>query len=240
MKAVLLRIGIDTGSGGIHGPLFKDGSFEYVPIPDMTNGEGIDERRYGNTIGRFGRELVQYFPKTKQDKMKDRPIHFDPEFQSFTYGDIKRPKARLRNLESGDFLIFYCGLQGFDYKSEPHLYLMGYFEVEIAGRAEEFCEDELLKLFGKNFHVKHPQVFECQKERLVLVKGSENSRMLKKAVKISAYSQDKSGRRLKILSPEMQKVFGNFGGKVSIQRCPPRWIETSYIERTIVYIESLE
>jgi len=43
MKAVLLRIGIDTGCGGIHRPLFKDGSFEYVPIPNMTNGEGIDE-----------------------------------------------------------------------------------------------------------------------------------------------------------------------------------------------------
>jgi len=24
----LLRVGIDTGSGGIHGPLFSDGSFE--------------------------------------------------------------------------------------------------------------------------------------------------------------------------------------------------------------------
>jgi hypothetical protein len=240
MKAVLLRIGIDTGSGGIHGPLFKDGSFDYVPIPDRMDGKGVDERRYGNTVGRFGRELVQYFPKSKQDRIKDCPIHFDPEFESFTYGDTKRPKARLRNLEPGDFLIFYCGLQGFDYESDPHLYLMGYFEVEAAGRAEEFSEDELFTLFGKNFHVKHPQVFERQREILVLVKGSESSRMLKKAVKISAYGQDKVGKRLKILSPEMQKMFGNFGGKVSIQRCPPRWIEASHIEGTVEYIKSLE
>ncbi len=62
MKAVLLRIGIDTGCGGIHGPLFKNGSFEYIPIPDMANGEGIDDRTYGNTEGRHGSKLIEYFP----------------------------------------------------------------------------------------------------------------------------------------------------------------------------------
>ena len=34
MQVILLRVGIDTGSGGIHGPLFKDGTFEYIPIQD--------------------------------------------------------------------------------------------------------------------------------------------------------------------------------------------------------------
>ena len=33
-KAVLLRVGIDSGRGGIQGPLFKNGSFEFVCIPD--------------------------------------------------------------------------------------------------------------------------------------------------------------------------------------------------------------
>ena len=51
MNVVLLRIGIDTGSGGIHGPLFADGTFEYIPIPD---GHAVDERTYGNTVGRQG------------------------------------------------------------------------------------------------------------------------------------------------------------------------------------------
>ena len=39
MQVVLLRVGIDTGSGGIHGPLFADGSFEYIPIPDGFKGK---------------------------------------------------------------------------------------------------------------------------------------------------------------------------------------------------------
>jgi hypothetical protein len=32
-KAVLLRVGVDAGCGGIQGPLFEDGSFEFVCIP---------------------------------------------------------------------------------------------------------------------------------------------------------------------------------------------------------------
>lgn len=40
MKVALLRVGIDSGSGGMDGPLFADGTFEYLPIPDST---GVDE-----------------------------------------------------------------------------------------------------------------------------------------------------------------------------------------------------
>jgi len=58
MQVVFLRVGIDTGSGGIHGPLFCDGSFEYIPIPDCYGGKGVDKRTYGNIRGRAGRKLV--------------------------------------------------------------------------------------------------------------------------------------------------------------------------------------
>jgi hypothetical protein len=76
MKAAMLRIGIDSGSGGIHGPLFRDGSFDYIPIPD---GFGIDERTYGNTTGLKQRKLVEYFPEPRRVAMANRSIHFDPE-----------------------------------------------------------------------------------------------------------------------------------------------------------------
>ena len=49
MKVALLRIGIDTGSGGMHGPLFRDGTFDYIPIPDGFGGVGVDAR--GNVYG---------------------------------------------------------------------------------------------------------------------------------------------------------------------------------------------
>ena len=45
-KAVLLRVGIDSGSGGIQGPLFNDGSFEYICIPDR---KGVSKHQYGTS-----------------------------------------------------------------------------------------------------------------------------------------------------------------------------------------------
>ena len=42
--------------------------------------------------------------------------------------------------------------------------------------ANDFGEDVLKAEFGKNFHVRYPEVFEQQKEDLVLVKGGPGSR----------------------------------------------------------------
>jgi hypothetical protein len=46
MKIAMLRVGIDSGSGGIQGPLFGDLSFEFIPIPDNFEKLGVDERTY--------------------------------------------------------------------------------------------------------------------------------------------------------------------------------------------------
>lgn len=237
MKVALVRIGVDTGSGGMHGSLFQDDSFEYIPIPD---GFGIDPRTYGNTSGRKGRKLVEYFPQRWQAKLSDQSMHVDPEFTTFTYGDPTRPKAGLRRLEKGDLLIFYCGLEGWDFKSDPALYLMGYFEVLVAGRAGEFRPDEIKRLFGQNFHVRHPAIYEKQKADLVLVKGSEKSRLLKKAVLMSEVGQDRAGKPLKILSVEMQQIFGDFYGRISFQRSPTRWVNPASVESAAEFVRSLE
>lgn len=237
MKVALLRVGIDTGSGGIHGPLFRDGTFEFVPIPDR---QCVEERTYANTMGRHGRNFIEYFPDRLRERMRDRPIHSDPEFDSFTYGDPGRPKAGLRHLDPGDMLIFYCGLEGWNFKADPRLYVIGYFEVCSAGKALEFRPEEQHALFSNNFHVRHSSIYEEQKERLVLVKGSPNSRLFNKAVPISSVGQDSAGKPLKVLSPEMQRVFGDFGGKISIQRSPPRWVYPEFTKGAVDFVTSLE
>jgi hypothetical protein len=237
MKVAMLRIGIDTGSGGIHGPLFRDGSFEYIPIPD---GRRDDERTYGNTTGRKGTKLVEYFPERRRAVMATQPIHFDPEFVSFTYGDPTSPKAGLRHLERGDVLIFYCGLEGWDFHSDPALYLMGYFEVESAGLAGGQAEADIRRRFANNFHVRHQNVFERQQAELVLVKGSEASHLLQKAVRISEMGRDRTGKPLKVLSNEMQEVFGSFGGKLSFQRSPTRWVDPAHVSRAASFLRSLD
>lgn len=55
---------------------------------------------------------------------------------------------------------------------------------------------------------------------LVLVKGGPGSRLFRKSHRISVEGKDRAGKPLNVLSPAMQKVFGDFGGHVSIQNTP--------------------
>jgi hypothetical protein len=242
-KAVLLRVGIDSGSGGIQGPLFKDGSFEYICIPDK---KGVSVHACGTLRGRNGTPHSDYFPVRKREDIAKQHVHLDPEFETFTYGDPTTPKRSLRTLEKGDYLIFYAGLQGWDedsgwsQKVAPALYIIGYLVVETAGMAGDFSKAQLRAEFGQNFHVRYPPVFRLQKDRLVLVKGGPGSRLLERAHRISAEGTDRAGKPLKVLSPAMQKVFGDFGVQVSIQRSLPRWVDAAYVEKAIKYVRTLK
>jgi hypothetical protein len=121
----MVRVGIDTGCGGMLAPIFADDAFDFMPIPD---GFGIDERTYGNMPGRYGRMLIQYFPQGRRARMVSQSMHVDPEFDTFTYGDPTPPKAGLRHLDPGDLLVFYAGLQGWECDRARGLYLIGYFD----------------------------------------------------------------------------------------------------------------
>jgi hypothetical protein len=241
MQVVLLRVGIDTGSGGIHGPLFKDGGFEFVPIRDKRNRFGVNKATYGNTKGRLHRRpLAEYFPESRHEKVRNMWLHYDPEFESYTYGDPAGPKAGLKRLRKGDLLVFYAGLEGWDFHCDPALYIIGYFEVEKAIHVRGHRWNEFRKDFGKNFHVRHRPVFEDQKDRLVLVKGGPRSRLLKKPKRISMFGRNKVGHRIHVLSPEMRRSFGDFNGHVSIQRSPPRFVFPEFVEKAAVFVRSLK
>jgi hypothetical protein len=184
--------------------------------------------------------LIEYFPDRLRQKLKDQPMHVDPDFESFTYGDPTRPKAGLRRLERSDLLVFYVGLRGWDFVSEPALYIIGFFEVLKAGRVSDFHEAELQNLFALNAHMRDPNRFQRDKATLVLVKGAGNSRLFRKAVLISEMGRDRAGRPLKVLSQKMQRVFGSFDGKISIQRSPPRWVEPGFVDRAAEFLRAFE
>jgi hypothetical protein len=38
----------------------------------------------------------------------------------------------------------------------------------------------------------------------------------------------------------LQKVFGDFGGHISIQRSPPRWVNQAFVEGAVGYLKGLE
>lgn len=240
MRVVLLRVGIDSGAGGMQGPLFEDGSFGFVPIPDRFHKPGKNPETYGSTKCRSGRHLVDYFPLQLQAKYRNVPIHADPEFETFTYGDPTRGAKRgLRQLQRGDLLIFYAGLEPWPRGGEQKLYIIGYFRVLWAGMATELSGTELRARFHMNFHVKHRDVLEDQRDRLVLVQGGRGSKLLRRAVPISVLGRDRSGRPLKLLSKEMQAKFGDFDGRTGIQRSSPRWVLESHVAKAAEFVSSL-
>ena len=103
MKALLLRVGIDKGSGGTYGPIFEDGSFEFVPIPETYR--SCTATTYGERIGRKGKPLSTYVPPA----LWHVPMHDDPEFETCTYGDTTAKRRSLLELGDGDLLVFYAG-----------------------------------------------------------------------------------------------------------------------------------
>jgi hypothetical protein len=236
MNVVLLRVGIDTGCGGIHSPLFRDGTFEFVPIPDS---RGMDQRTYGNSKGRAGRPFAEYFPKRKQDNARSQAMHVDPEFESFTYGDPTPPKRGLAKMQPGDLLVFYAGMEGWGHAVQPALYLAGMFQVKLAGFAADFSEEQIRREFRFNFHVRHPEVYAADHGNLVLIKGGPGSRLFRRAHLVGESILRENGTWWQIITPTMADVFGNFGGIGSLQRSTPRWVEPQYISKAMKYLESL-
>ena len=253
MKIALLRVGADSGNLGIHSPLFEDDSFEFIPInedynvnPKNGNKQINEIRTFGNTKIKTSKYLIDYFKESKKEKFRNANIHFDPEFKTFTYGDPSFTKKGLSRLEKGDYLIFYSSLSRSN--SEAKLYTIGYFEIDKVKIVIDLKEyKELQKDFGKNFHVMHENIFErdvlCKKNKgLKLVKGTQKSKLLNKAYLISdkkPYGSDELPRF--VVSKEMQKIFGDFDGKICIQRNALRFIiGEKFIEKTYSWLKKLE
>ncbi|MEA3378920.1 MAG: hypothetical protein U9Q69_04755 [Nanoarchaeota archaeon] len=218
MKAMILRVGIDKGTDGTLGPIFHDGSFEFIPISEGDS-KSKEDRTYKNTIGRSGKPLSTYLPK----QIKDKTMHFDPEFTTFTYGDPTSKRTYLLKLEKGDLLVFYAGLSHQTNKYKDALYIIGYFLVDKIIDFNKLSKKEINEcytLYPSNAHLKRSY----DTSDLVIVVGNKNqSKLLNKAILISELKLNKIGRHYHGVSKEMEKLLGIAG---SIQRSiPPRFIQ---------------
>jgi hypothetical protein len=224
MKAILLRVGIDKGTDGCLAPVFEDLSFEYIPLSE-TDTQTDEKRTYRDFIGRKGKPLATYLPR----KVKDRKMHFDPEFETFTYGDKGSKTKWLKKLNQDDLLVFYAGLTPHNNEYRPEaLYIIGYFivaEVIDFDILTEKEKEEHCKKCSNNAHIKRYNDL----DGLVIVIGQNKSKLLNKAVLISEHRLNKIGRNYHAVSGEMEELVGIRG---SIQRSiPPRMIkDTKYIE----------
>ena len=78
----------NVGANASHrfaGPVFEDGAFEFLPIPEQPDLQGPHAVRYRDLVAfnASGRGLRGYVP----ERLWDRAAHADPEFETFTYGD---------------------------------------------------------------------------------------------------------------------------------------------------------
>lgn len=158
--SVAINVGANTNQPGFRGPIYADGAFEFVPIPE-TEPTTEPVPAYGDLSISF--EIPE--------PVRDTPVHLDPEFadyglgERYTYGDPYGVKARpLLELSEGDHVLFYATLtyRG-DGRPIPWInqdwgaYLIGRFELArdpIPGDEYETLNPDHRAAFANNAHTK--------------------------------------------------------------------------------------
>lgn len=229
MKALLLRVGIDKGNGGCHAPIFEDGTFEYIPIPESCSTS--EEARYNTLRGRFYNSITDLIPARLHSVIP----HIDPEFTTFTYGDPTQNKHNaLTELTPGDLLVFYSALQPVKGVNEktiekadiPRLFIIGYFTVKCVHDFTKMSDSErdlLLNRLKNNAHVKRIPV----DQNLVIVEGDpQNSKLFQRAIPV--------GDSDNCIMKDLQSVIGYEG---SILRAVPRKVDSLHSQNLMKYLK---
>ncbi|SEP23305.1 hypothetical protein SAMN04487948_12449 [Halogranum amylolyticum] len=196
-RSIAINVGANTNLPGIRGPVYPDGRFEYLPIP-----EEQPTRRPVPTYGDLAVDV------DLPEDVRDTPVHLDPEFaeyptcERYSYGDDHGVKAGpLSELEAGDFLLFYATLtfhgdpdEAADWiASDWGAYLVGEFRVAraITGETYETLSADERAAFDNNAHVKRDPV-----DAKVLVEGDDSSRLYEYAVPLSSPDAGATANRL--------------------------------------------
>ena len=134
MRIYLANVGANS-SHPFASPLFDDGTFEFLPIPDEESPRAV---RYRDLRSHYdsGQDLLRYVPRD----LRDAACHHDPEFETFTYGDSgdNGRSSNLTSIERGDVLLFLVRLsRGAGARGRPAkltsfdgFYLVGGLSVE--------------------------------------------------------------------------------------------------------------
>jgi hypothetical protein len=194
-RGIALNVGANTNLPGVRGPVFPDGRFEYLPIPERE-----PTRDAVPTYADLNQRLRFDIP----ERYLDLPVHLDPSFvdyplcSAYTYGDEHGVKAGpLSRLEPGDYLFFYATLAAHDYPAAEAAadervdwvvpdwgaYLIGEFRIDrvVTGDEYESLPAAERERFSTNAHVRRDP-FDAK----VLVAGDDRSTLYDRAVPLSA------------------------------------------------------
>jgi hypothetical protein len=206
MPGVAVNVGANTTLPGFRGPIYPDGSFLYVPIPEREP-----------TADPVPTYADLPLPLDLSADVLDRPVHLDPAFagalgsETYTYGDEHAVKAGpLSALSAGDHAFFYAtlstagrGALGVRDDATPADwqapewgdYLIGHFRLAvdpITGEGYEALPADERERYRENAHRRRTD-FDA---RVLLAGDPEASRLYDRAVPLSSRDAGADPNRL--------------------------------------------
>jgi len=215
MKALLMHVAADTsnkGTVGINGPIFNNNHFEFIPIRESKKTTTKESRTYESLKSR-NQNFTKYISELVPSDIKNDLVHYDPNFDNFTYSDpyeTKKSKrgSQLRKLSPGDFIIFVASLAPFKkeiYKNSNRRIIrkyqkgrmkkciIGYFEIVkiLSLKKKTYNKHKVIgneKNISKYMHqIKQNAHYKRKKDKFTIVIGKKNrkSALLSKAVPLT-------------------------------------------------------
>jgi len=207
-RGVAVNVGANTNMPGVRGPIYPDGRFRYVPIPEREPAA----------------ESVPTYADLDLDvdlpaEALDDQVHLDPTFAEYpccdryTYGDDYAAKAGpLSKLSAGDYVFFYATLSTVaetvddvaprttDTRAdwiapEWGAYVIGQFRLArdpLTGDEYRALDPDERAWFGANAHVRR-ETFDA---RVLLAGDPEKSALYDRAVPLSARQAGSDANRL--------------------------------------------
>lgn len=245
-----MRVGADTGQlgGGTVGPIYPDGTWSYIPIPDINS---IFPFAYNKIPATQNKRtmLSDWMPK----KYNGQCPHYDPEFWNYSYGepginDCKAIKCRqILTLEKGDLLYFWAGLTSRHeknpgiYNVKAHrtieCYLIGYLRIKQIFIVD-IHKKNLINFLFKNQLNLNAHTFKEKKasKDFIVVKGEpKTSILLKYPLKLTNNNQrSKNTQKSKKNVPI--SILNDLGlKKISFRSGAGNWIS----EKVMTYFNSV-
>lgn len=174
-------------------PIFPDGTFEFLPIPETPHIPPPHGVRYRDLRSHYRptQNLLRYVP----NRLWDTATHNDPEFDTFTYGDNCSTTARgasLKQLGPDDFLFFIARMQHWEGGSptaDYGFYLIGFLEiaqdVDILKEVQAEPSGPQLRRFGANAHLRRGASDPVHWDRFWVFGGSQRSQRFRFAVPVT-------------------------------------------------------
>lgn len=180
-KIAIINVGANSNSGALQSPLFKDRTFEFVPVKTDNPVSGLE------TFSEFksfnGKPTTEFIP----NKFLSEMMHNDPEFVTNTYGDTPdKRSANLKRLNKGDTLYYLARLVEWDNGNwgKAGFYLIGSLVLDkIIKKSDLEKNPDLIQTVKNNAHVKRWLIKpDAEPDNLWVLVGSDQSKRFVHAV----------------------------------------------------------